>query len=1028
MRFGTPAAWLGHLSFMLCAHAAGVTVMFDPANPLTGPFPSDALTVADSAQKTGRRVNLPKPDCAMDAVGCLVLPGLNQLDGFNLQPRIRVRFSAAIDPATLLQGISYVALDNLASDEPGIHKIGDKIRINEIVYDPPTFAAFAKPDSTLDQHRRYALIVTTALKDTAGDPVAPAASFLACQNSAAPGCPSPADLDRIAAAGIAQSTIAAATVFTTESATAWLERARDGLSATTPSVSAGPVIDLGVYRLAVWHQQTGTNTFADVQLPFSSLPGISLMAFGSYSSPSYLTVGQTINRPATAAELPQAQRNETIYFNVFLPAAAKPAGGYPVAIVGHGLSNDRFFTPGAIASSFAGAGWAVIAINAVGHGYGPKSSVIFSGANGQIEVPAPGRGVSQSAGGAITAGDGCTILVPLPVGQRDCILQTSLDLMQLTRAVRSGLDLDGDGSADLDANRVVYAGHSLGAQYGTVFTAVEPSIATAALLSAGGSTTTITRMSEASIPLISLYLAFVAPSLLNAGSTFDANWTLRNEPVRVNTVKGAIDLQEAFEKVEWLNAAGDGINFAAHLKSSPLAGVPAKKVLWQFPIGDRTSPNPTESAMILASGMQESTRVYRADLAYAANPAIPLNPHSFMLDISTAANLPVAIAAQSQIVGFLASGGAVIPDPNSQLTPASGVPNLFERPATLPESLNYLSSLVPALLTLSPSSAVAGGPGFTLTLRGSNFGFGSTVLWNGQSRPISAVTRTELAASIPANDIAAAGAAVVTVFNPSPGGGTSNALTFTVMNGIALPAPAVSSGGIVNAAGFGMFSAAPGSIASVFGSNFTAETSIATTLSLPTTLGGVSVQINGLSVPLLSVSPQQINFQVPWYLQDQTQAVLAITVNGVHGSPAAFSLAKFSPALFTVTEDGRGQGVVLIRDSGEIAAPAGAFATSRPARRGEIVSVYSTGLGPVTNQPATGSPGQATPAAGTLTLPAVTIGAMEAKVLSSALDPALVGVYRVNVEIPANAPLGDAIHVLLSAGGSSSNTVTIAIQ
>ena len=1006
-------------------HAAGVTVVFDPSNPLTGPYPSDALTVGDAAQKTGRRINLPKPDCTSDALGCIVQPTLNQLDGFNPQPRIRISFSAAIDPATLQAGIRLVALDNLTSEEMGIQQPGDVIPINEVVYDPAIFTAFAKPDSTLDQHRRYALVVTTAVKDSAGNPVSSQAGFLACQSTTGPGCPALADYQRIASAGISLATTAAATVFTTQSATAWLERARDGLSAVPPSYQAGAVIDIASYPTAIWHEQTGTKVFTDVQLPFALLQGVSRIAFGSYTSPNYLNSSQIIAMPATAVPLPQPARTRSIPFNVFLPASRKPAAGYPVAIVGHGFSGDRFFTPFAVASSFAAAGWAVIAIDAVGHGFGAASSVFFSGPGGQLEIAAPGRGVSQSATGAIAAGDGCLILIPTPVGGRDCVLQTSVDLMQLTRALRSGMDLDGDGSVDLDPARVVYAGHSLGAQYGTVFSAVEPSIGASALLGAGGSNTTITRMSAAYIPLIAQYLGAVSPSLLNAGTTFNGNWPLRNEPVRVNTVNGAIAVQEAFEKVEWLSAAGDGINFAPHLKTSPLAGVPAKKVLWQFAIGDRTNPNPTETALVRAAGMRDSTQVYRADLAYAANPALPINPHTFPIDIASTANLPVALAAQAQIVGFLASGGNAIPDPSPSLAKAFGVSNLFQTPTDLPETLNYLAYPPPALASLSVSSAAAGSPGFTLTLAGSGFASGSTVLWNGSSRKTALASATRLTASINASDLAKAGTVAVTVFNPDPGGGTSNALVFTITSGSVTFAPAISPGGAVNSAGFGDLPPSPGSIASVFGTNL-ASSATSATYPLPTALGGVTVNINGLPVPLLTVSPQQINFQVPWYLQGQTQAVMTITVNGVTGAPATIPLAIYSPALFTTSQDGSGQGVILNSDSGVLAAPLGTSAGSRPAKRGETVSVFCTGLGPVMNQPSTGSAAGA--GSNTVAMPTVNIGGAAATVSSAKLLPGLAGVYQVQIVVPSTAAVGGAVPIFLTIGGATSNQVTIAIE
>jgi hypothetical protein len=87
---------------------------------------------------------------------------------------------------------------------------------------------------------------------------------------------------------------------------------------------------------------------------------------------------------------------------------------------------------------------------------------------------------------------------------------------------------------------------------------------------------------------------------------------------------------------------------------------------------------------------------------------------------------------------------------------------------------------VPTLSSISPTSAVAGEQGFTLTATGSNFISGSSVRWNGSSRTTTFISSTQLTAAISANDVASAGTAQVTVFNPTPGGGTSTAQTFTI--------------------------------------------------------------------------------------------------------------------------------------------------------------------------------------------------------------------------------------------------------
>jgi hypothetical protein len=95
---------------------------------------------------------------------------------------------------------------------------------------------------------------------------------------------------------------------------------------------------------------------------------------------------------------------------------------------------------------------------------------------------------------------------------------------------------------------------------------------------------------------------------------------------------------------------------------------------------------------------------------------------------------------------------------------------------------------VPAMASLSPSSVTAGGSAFTLTVNGSNFVNGSVVNWNGSGRNTTYISSTQLQAAITATDIAAASSASVTVFNPSPGGGTSAGSAFTVN-----PPPAIAS-------------------------------------------------------------------------------------------------------------------------------------------------------------------------------------------------------------------------------------------
>ena len=146
---------------------------------------------------------------------------------------------------------------------------------------------------------------------------------------------------------------------------------------------------------------------------------------------------------------------------------------------------------------------------------------------------------------------------------------------------------------------------------------------------------------------------------------------------------------------------------------------------------------------------------------------------------------------------------------------------------------------VPGLTTLSPNSATAGGPAFTLTVNGSNFVSGSVVQWNGTVRTTTFVSATQLTAAIPASDIAAAGTAQVTVVNP--GGSTSNALTFTINTAIPAPSLTTLSPNSGTAGG-------PAFTLTVNGSNF---------------VSGSAVQWNGSARTTTFVSATQVTAAIP---------------------------------------------------------------------------------------------------------------------------------------------------------------------
>jgi uncharacterized protein (TIGR03437 family) len=102
--------------------------------------------------------------------------------------------------------------------------------------------------------------------------------------------------------------------------------------------------------------------------------------------------------------------------------------------------------------------------------------------------------------------------------------------------------------------------------------------------------------------------------------------------------------------------------------------------------------------------------------------------------------------------------------------------------------------------------------------------------------------------------------------------------------------------------------------------------------------------------------------------------------------------------------------------------------SSNPAIAGSVIQIYCTGLGMVTNPPATGAAASSTSLSYTVTQSTVTIGGVDAPVLFSGLAPGTVGEYQVNVQVPPGVNSGSAVALVLSMGGIASNAVTLAVQ
>ena len=328
------------------------------------------------------------------------------------------------------------------------------------------------------------------------------------------------------------------------------------------------------------------------------------------------------------------------------------------------------------------------------------------------------------------------------------------------------------------------------------------------------------------------------------------------------------------------------------------------------------------------------------------------------------------------------------------------------------------TSLGPHIDSYSPAAVAPGSP---VTVTGSNFGASSVIRWNGVDRATTFVSATTLRFTPAAADVSA-GRATLLVFNPSAGGGLSNSVNVPVgavpaisTSGISL-APTPAAGGVL----------VPGSIATLYGTSLAANTVAAAAGDLPYTLGGVTVQVNGYPAALYYVSPAQIDFQVPFELEGYNSATVSVLNGTLLSASVTVRVAVAAPALFSTNGSGMGQGAITIATSGVLAAPAGAFPGSRPASHGEPLSIYCTGMGPVSRIFGDGVPAPVSPVAITQ-FPTVTIGGVAAPVLFSGLAPGAVGLYQVNVLVPSGTPAGDAVPVVVTINGTNSNAVTVAV-
>lgn len=214
----------------------------------------------------------------------------------------------------------------------------------------------------------------------------------------------------------------------------------------------------------------------------------------------------------------------------------------------------------------------------------------------------------------------------------------------------------------------------------------------------------------------------------------------------------------------------------------------------------------------------------------------------------------------------------------------------------------------------------------------------------------------------------------------------------------------------VNGANYAPGPIAPGEIVTLFGAKLGTETAAATGTPLPTQLGGVQVLVNGQASPLYYVSPGQVNFQVPFDLDLSRKATVVVVTPQGNTNTVYVDVAATAP----------GQWPFVIHPD-----PAG-WRIDSHAMTGETVILYASGLGTVSPPVPTGTAAPLTTLSRVSGMVEVSLAGQPCQVLFAGLAPGFVGLYQLNVEIPASAPAGKQnLKIKMGANSSSSFTLTV---
>lgn len=436
--------------------ATGPRVAYWPFGNEISAFPDDYLTVEDASTPTGLRLDL-----TVERVRGLrrhteglqpLFDGLNELDGAGTSAPLYLAFDGALDPLALPPDGARIADGSPITlgwldDEGAYHEVPINVRLGSY-----RRSMILRPMLPLPPGRHALLAVRTAALGAEGTPIHANRTLRDLLEGRAEGplARLQGRYDQAVAALVAAGFVeepdelAGVVVFTT-----------------------GSVLDEGL-RL---RELVAAESFAVTETHGCDR-----------SNPRYVRCDFTfeapdVRLPGGRVAVPQAGplARHRLPAVAYLPPSHPQGGPWPVLVFGHGLAGSR--TQAARAAALVDQGWALIGLDAPGHGDHPQST----GDGSEFEMVLDFFGVSLGE----TPSENVTLHLD-PRIMRGSLAQGTADKLALERALGDGVDLDEDGVVDLDTSRYTYLGVSLGAIMAPQYLALSDRVEAAVLVAGAG--------------------------------------------------------------------------------------------------------------------------------------------------------------------------------------------------------------------------------------------------------------------------------------------------------------------------------------------------------------------------------------------------------------------------------------------------------------------------------------------------------------------------------------------------------------